>query len=86
MGDGRSGARWGCGSWSGLHVRADLGVEIVVIFSGVSATLAEIIGKTQVKKVISAGLGDGTNASLPSPPVSSGSKSARRKRLPLTTR
>jgi long-chain acyl-CoA synthetase len=47
----------------------DAGVEIVVIFSGVSATLAEIIGKTQVKKVISAGLGDGTNASLPSPPV-----------------
>ena len=31
------------------HQLNDAGVEIIVIFSGVSATLAEIIGKTQVK-------------------------------------
>jgi long-chain acyl-CoA synthetase len=51
------------------HQLNDAGVEIIVIFSGVSATLAEIIGKTSVKQVISVGLGDGTGAALPSPPV-----------------
>jgi long-chain acyl-CoA synthetase len=51
------------------HQLSDAGVEIIVIFSGVSATLAEIIGKTSVKQVISVGLGDGTGAALPSPPV-----------------
>ena len=51
------------------HQLNDAGVEIIVIFSGVSATLAEIIGKTAVKQVISVGLGDGTGAALPSPPV-----------------
>jgi long-chain acyl-CoA synthetase len=47
----------------------DAGAEIIVIFSGVSATLAEIIGRTPVKQVISVGVSDGTGASLPSPPV-----------------
>src|ERR1700732_2089695 len=47
----------------------DAGVEIIIIFSGVSPTLAEIIGKTAVKQVISVGLGDGTGATLASPPV-----------------
>ncbi len=47
----------------------DAGVEIIVIFGGVSATLAEIIGKTPVRQVISVSLGDGTGAVLPSPPV-----------------
>jgi long-chain acyl-CoA synthetase len=51
----------------------DAGVETVVIFNGVSGTLAEIIGKTAVKQVISVapgdGTGDGTGAALPSPPV-----------------
>ena len=51
------------------HQLNDAGVETIVIFSGVSATLAEIIGKTAVKQVISVGLGDGTGAALPSPPV-----------------
>ena len=51
------------------HQLNDAGVEIIVIFSGVSATLAEIIGKTAVKHVISVGLGDGIGAELPSPPV-----------------
>jgi long-chain acyl-CoA synthetase len=51
------------------HQLNDAGVEIIVIFSGVSATLAEIIDKTSVKQVISVGLGDGTGAALPSPPV-----------------
>jgi long-chain acyl-CoA synthetase len=51
------------------HQLNDAGVEIIVIFSGVSATLAEIIGNTAVKQVISVGLSDGTAAALASPPV-----------------
>ena len=51
------------------HQLNDAGVETIVIFSGASASLAEIIGKTAVKKVICVGLGDGTAATLTSPPV-----------------
>ena len=51
------------------HQLNDAGVEITVIFNGVSGTLAEIIGKTSVKHVISVGLGDGTGAALPGPPT-----------------
>jgi long-chain acyl-CoA synthetase len=51
------------------HQLKDAGVEVIVIFGGVSATLAEIIGKTPVKHVISVGLGDGTGAAIPSPSV-----------------
>jgi len=47
----------------------DAGVETIVIFNGVSATLAEIIGKTAVKQVISVAPGDGTGVALPSSPV-----------------
>jgi long-chain acyl-CoA synthetase len=51
------------------HQLNDAGVETIVIFNGVSATLAEIIGNTGVKHVISVGPGDGIGAVLPSPPV-----------------
>jgi long-chain acyl-CoA synthetase len=51
------------------HQLNDAGVEVIVIFSGVPATIAEVIGKTPVRRVISVGLADGTGASLPSPPV-----------------
>src|SRR5262245_57869822 len=40
------------------HQLNDAGVETIVIFSGVSATLAEIINKTTVKHVITASTGD----------------------------
>ncbi len=50
------------------HQLNDAGVEIIVVFSGVSGTLAEIIERTKVKTVIGVGTGDGTNASIPSPP------------------
>ena len=53
------------------HQLNDAGAEIIVIFSGVSATLAEIICKTPIKHVISVGLSDGTGATLASPPVDS---------------
>src|SRR5215468_2185746 len=49
------------------HQLNDAGVEIIVIFNGVSPTLAEIIGKTAVKQVISVGLGDGTDIAQPGP-------------------
>jgi long-chain acyl-CoA synthetase len=40
------------------HQLNDSGAEIIVVFSGVSATLAEIIRKTAVKHVIAAGPGN----------------------------
>src|SRR5499425_1051759 len=43
----------------------DAGVETIVVFNGVSATLAEVVGKTAVKQVISVSPGDGTGAVLP---------------------
>jgi long-chain acyl-CoA synthetase len=49
------------------HQLNDAGVETIVIFNGVSATLAEIIGKTCVKQIISVAMGDGIGAELPSP-------------------
>src|SRR5262249_27393240 len=36
------------------HQLNDAGVEIIVIFNGVSGTLAEIIGKTGVRQIINA--------------------------------
>jgi long-chain acyl-CoA synthetase len=51
------------------HQLNDAGVNTVIVFYGVSATLAEIIGKTGVKNVIGVGPGDGVGAELPSPPV-----------------
>ncbi|MDE2363461.1 MAG: AMP-binding protein [Hyphomicrobiales bacterium] len=51
------------------HQLNDAGVETIVIFSGSTATLAEAIGATKIKNVIVAGVGDGSDAQLPSPPV-----------------
>ena len=51
------------------HQLNDAGAGIIVIFNGATAALAEIIGKTPVKRVISVGLGDGTAAALLSPAV-----------------
>ncbi len=51
------------------HQLNDAGVETIVIFSGSTGTLAEIIGATKVKNVIVAGPGDGSDAKLPSPPT-----------------
>ena len=51
------------------HQLNDAGVNTVIVFHGVSATLAVIIGKTGVKNVIGVGPGDGVGAELPSPPV-----------------
>ena len=51
------------------HQLNDAGAEIIVIFSGSTATLAEIRSHTGIKTVITVGVGDGSEAVLPSPPV-----------------
>ena len=51
------------------HQLNDAGAETIIVFNGVSATLAEIIGKTAVKQVISVAPGDGIGAALPGPAV-----------------
>ncbi|MDE2577714.1 MAG: AMP-binding protein [Hyphomicrobiales bacterium] len=51
------------------HQLNDAGVETIVVFSGSTGTLAEIVGATKVKNVIVAGVGDGSGAKLPSPPA-----------------
>lgn len=49
------------------HQLNDAGVEIIVIFNGVSATLADVLEETTVKQVVSVNLGDGTGSTIPSP-------------------
>ncbi len=51
------------------HQLNDAGVEVIVIFSGATPTLAEIIGNTKVKHVIAVETGDGVGVKLPSPPA-----------------
>ena len=51
------------------HQLNDAGVEVIVVFNGSTPTLAEVIGSTRVKTVITAGLGDGGSVDIPSPAV-----------------
>ena len=51
------------------HQLNDAAAEIIVVFNGVSATLAEIVGETSVRQVINVGLADGTAAKLAGPPA-----------------
>ncbi|HEY2979349.1 MAG TPA: AMP-binding protein, partial [Burkholderiaceae bacterium] len=51
------------------HQLNDAGVETLIVFSGVSATVAEVMAKTRLKTVVTVGVGDGSGATLPSPPV-----------------
>jgi long-chain acyl-CoA synthetase len=51
------------------HQLNDAGVETIVVFSGVSGTVAEVLDRTQLKTVITNGVGDGSGAAIPSPPV-----------------
>ena len=45
------------------------GVEVIVIFSGATPTLALIIGNTKVEPVIAVDHGDGVSIKLPSQPA-----------------
>ena len=47
----------------------DAGVNIIIVYSGVSATVAEVLAKTKLKTVIAVSPGDGTTAKLPGPAV-----------------
>ena len=47
----------------------DAGVKVMVVFAGSSATVAEVITSTPLETVITVGPGDGSAATLPSPPV-----------------
>lgn len=51
------------------HQLNDAGVETLLVYSGVSATVAEVMPRTPLKTVITTGLGGGTGAELPSPPT-----------------
>ena len=51
------------------HQLNDAGVETIVIYAGATATLAEIIGNTSVKTVISVAPADATAVTLASPAV-----------------
>jgi long-chain acyl-CoA synthetase len=51
------------------HQLNDSGAKAIIIFGGVTATLAEIIAHTAIEQVITVNLGDGTTAALQSPPV-----------------
>jgi len=51
------------------HQLNDAGAETIVIFNGVSSTLAEIVDKTAVKLVISVAPSDATAAMLPAPDI-----------------
>jgi long-chain acyl-CoA synthetase len=58
------------------HQLNDADTETIVIFSGSTQTLAEVIGKTKIKNVIIAHLGDCGNADLPLLPVDEGLQGA----------
>jgi long-chain acyl-CoA synthetase len=51
------------------HQLNDAGVQTIVVFSGVSGTVAEVMGKTGLKTVLVNGVGDGSGKVLPSPPT-----------------
>jgi long-chain acyl-CoA synthetase len=51
------------------HQLRDAGARIIVVFSGVSATVADVLGKSGLKTIITTGVGDGSGAVLPSPAV-----------------
>jgi long-chain acyl-CoA synthetase len=51
------------------HQLNDSGSEIIVIFNGATPTLAEVVGKTGVKTVITVSPGDGSGVALAAPPV-----------------
>lgn len=51
------------------HQLNDAGCQVIVIFSGSTPVLAEVIGQTAVTTVVTVNLGDGLVSALPSPAV-----------------
>ncbi len=50
------------------HQLNDAGAEVIIIFAGSTSTLAEIIGDTPVKTVITVAPGDAAGVAIPTPP------------------
>jgi long-chain acyl-CoA synthetase len=51
------------------HQLKDSGSETIVVFNGVTSTLAEVIGSSCINTVVTVALSDGTAGQLPSPTV-----------------
>lgn len=51
------------------HQLNDAGAETIIIFTGSTPTLAEIVENTPIKTIIGVSLGDATPVDIPSPPV-----------------
>jgi long-chain acyl-CoA synthetase len=51
------------------HQLNDAGVEVIIAYSGISGTVAEVMARTALKTVIIATPGDGTAVKMPGPPV-----------------
>jgi len=51
------------------HQLNDAGVEVLVVFSGVTASVAEVLPRTRLKTIFTVGVSDGSAVVLPSPPV-----------------
>jgi len=62
------------------HQLNDAGCDTIVVFNGSTPTLAEIVGNTRVRRVITAGLALDAASKLPSPPVDARLKDA----IPMT--
>ena len=58
------------------HQLNDAGVQTIVVYGGVSATVAEVMSRTGLKTVVTVGVGDGSGKVLPSPPVDARLKGA----------
>jgi long-chain acyl-CoA synthetase len=51
------------------HQLRDAGAEIIIIFTGSTSTLAEIVADSPVKTVITVALGDAAGVAIPTPPI-----------------
>src|SRR5215475_11532980 len=51
------------------HQLNDAGCESIVIFNGSTPTLAEVVGRTGIKNIITVAPGDGLSVTLPAPPI-----------------
>jgi long-chain acyl-CoA synthetase len=58
------------------HQLNDAGVETLIVFNGVTATVAEVTAKTGLKTIVTVGVGDGSGVALPGPPVDARLKEA----------
>ncbi|AOK32224.1 MULTISPECIES: AMP-binding protein [Burkholderia] len=51
------------------HQLNDAGAEVLIVFSGSTPVIADVLGEVRLKHILTVGVGDGSPAALPSPPV-----------------